>query len=151
VKATPAADQEKAEQQRNFGRWFQDQRSKNGFRSQKAFAGLLGIHPVQLSRIETGASGIGKETLDKAIELLKLNQLEAYEKAGILNLAKTEDEAPSLDFTKDPDDDLRFDLEKFVRLGKDILELTLEEQQEYSRLFATIAQNVEQRVKRRKK
>lgn len=150
MKATPAADKEKAEQQREFGRWFQDQRSRNGFRSQKAFAGLLGIHPVQLSRIETGVSGIGKETLDKAIELLKLNQIEAYEKAGILNLAK-EDETPALYRTVDPRDQMMFNLERFVRLGSQFEELTVEEQEEYSRLLNPIAENIERRVKRRKK
>lgn len=39
---------------------------------------------MQLNRIENGASGIGSQTLDKAITILKLDALDAYKRAGLL-------------------------------------------------------------------
>jgi len=71
-------------QRTEFGKWLQDIRQRGGHSSQKEFAKLLDVTDVQLSRIETGASGIGAETLNVAINLLKLNPLEAYKKAGLL-------------------------------------------------------------------
>ena len=71
-------------QRTDFGWWLQDTRQRGGYPSQKEFARLLNVTDVQLSRIETGASGIGAETLNIAIDLLKLNPLEAYKKAGLL-------------------------------------------------------------------
>lgn len=114
----------------------------------------MGISSVQLSRIETGASGIGKETLDKAIEILKLNQIEAYEKAGILNPAKIEvekdDDTPDLSRTVTQEERNLINVEWFLRLGGNFEELTQEEQQEYGPLLKQIAENVERRVQRRK-
>jgi len=67
-----------------FGKWLQGVRQKQGHSSQKEFAKLLDITDVQLSRIETGASGISAGTLNAIIDLLKLEPMEAYNKAGLL-------------------------------------------------------------------
>lgn len=45
---------------------------------------MLDITPVQLSRIENGSSGISAGTLDKAINILGLDPLEAYMRSGLL-------------------------------------------------------------------
>jgi transcriptional regulator with XRE-family HTH domain len=82
--SSPSEDEQKENRRREFGAWFQDKRMRAGHSSQKEFAALLGISDVQLSRIETGSSGIGQETLDKAIKLLKLDPREAYTKSGLL-------------------------------------------------------------------
>jgi transcriptional regulator with XRE-family HTH domain len=67
-----------------FGKWLQGVRQKQGHSSQKEFAKLLDITDVQLSRIETGASGISSPTLNTIIDLLNLDPMEAYNKAGLL-------------------------------------------------------------------
>jgi transcriptional regulator with XRE-family HTH domain len=71
-------------QRAQFGKWLQDGRLKAGYASQKEFASLLKISDVHLSRIETGSSGISSATLDLAINWLKLDPREAYQKAGLL-------------------------------------------------------------------
>ena len=79
----PAAIGDTAESRRRFGNWLQRKRYQCGRASQKSFAAELGITPTQLSRIETGVSGISKATLDKAIELLGADPGEAYSLAGL--------------------------------------------------------------------
>lgn len=86
-------------QRSEFGKWLQDIRQRGGYASQKEFARLLDITDVQLSRIETGASGISAETLNVAIDLLKLDTLEAYKKAGLLPELKIETIEEALDAT----------------------------------------------------
>lgn len=116
-----------------------------------------GVSASRINQIENCANSelTGKVRVPKPATLNKLAGALKVPAEDLLELAgyrvERKDESPALFFTKDPDDDLMFDLEKFMRLGKDILELTLEEQQQYSRLFETISQNVKQQVKRRKK
>lgn len=93
-------DTNKRDRQRaEFGKWLQDIRQRGGYPSQKEFAGLLKVTDVQLSRIETGASGISAETLNVAIDLLRLNPLEAYKKAGLLPELKINTVEDALDVT----------------------------------------------------
>jgi transcriptional regulator with XRE-family HTH domain len=72
------------ERRREAGQWLKSQRLRAGHDSQKHFAGMLDIHQNQLNRIENGESGISAETLDRAIALLELDALEAYERFGML-------------------------------------------------------------------
>lgn len=66
---------------RLFGPWLREQRDKSG-KSRKQVATVVGIHPVQLARIESGDSGTRKDTLDALISELKLNPEETYRRAG---------------------------------------------------------------------
>ncbi len=81
---TPQGERKKEEKRLEFGQWLQSRRVKAGFPLGKQFAPMIDISSVQLSRIENGTSGISAETLDKAIELLSLNAVEAYDKAGLM-------------------------------------------------------------------
>lgn len=81
---TPQDEQRKEGKRLEFGQWLQGQRVRAGFPLGKQFAPMIDISSVQLSRIENGTSGISAETLDKAIKLLGLNAVEAYERAGLM-------------------------------------------------------------------
>lgn len=85
------------ERRKLFGEWFQDRRQRSGYPSAKEFAHLIGITPVQLSRIETGVSGISAETLNRAIDLLSLDLLDAYKRAGLLPALKIRTVEEALD------------------------------------------------------
>lgn len=67
---------------RLFGPWLREQRNKSG-KSRKHVANAVGIHPVQLARIESGDSGTRKDTLDALISELKLDPEETYKRAGL--------------------------------------------------------------------
>lgn len=64
-----------------FGQYLKRERERAG-KTQKEIADLAGLHPVHVSRIETGDSGIRTQTLDLLIESLGLNPGEAYSQAG---------------------------------------------------------------------
>lgn len=70
-------------QWKRFGSWLKQERERAG-KSQKELARLAGIHPVQISRIETGESGTKIETLDALIVALKLDKEKAYKTAGFI-------------------------------------------------------------------
>lgn len=67
---------------KEFGPWLRRQREMSG-KQRKWVADEIGIHPVQLARIETGESGTRKDTLDALIACLGLNAEETYIRAGL--------------------------------------------------------------------
>lgn len=66
-----------------FGPWLRSQRERAG-KPRKQVAAAIGIHAVQLARIESGESGTKRETLDALIAELSLDAKEAYIKAGFM-------------------------------------------------------------------
>lgn len=66
-----------------FGPWLRSQRERSG-KTRKQVATAIGIHVVQLARIETGESGTKRDTLDALIAELSLDAKEAYIKAGFM-------------------------------------------------------------------
>lgn len=68
---------------RVFGPWLRGQRERSG-KARKQVAAAVGIHAVQLARIESGESGTKRETLDALIAELSLDAKEAYIKAGFM-------------------------------------------------------------------
>jgi transcriptional regulator with XRE-family HTH domain len=84
-----------------FGKWFQAEREKTGV-SQKVAAAKAPVHVVQLSRIETGKSGVKRETLIELVEAInkisvtgyQININETLPKAGFAPLvASTEEDS----------------------------------------------------------
>lgn len=66
-----------------FGPWLRSQRELTG-KARKQVADAVGIHTVQLARIETGESGTKRDTLDALIAELSLDPKQAYIKAGFM-------------------------------------------------------------------
>lgn len=75
-------DGEKTKEQ-EFGPWLRSQRERAG-KARKSVAAAIGIHTVQLARIEAGESGTRRETLDALIAELSLDPKEAYIRAGFM-------------------------------------------------------------------
>lgn len=67
---------------KKFGPWLRRQREISG-KSRKWVADKIGVHYVQLGRIEAGESGTRKDTLDALIACLGLDAKEAYIRAGL--------------------------------------------------------------------
>ena len=126
------------EDRRHFGQWLQQARFREGFSSQKEFAKKLGITGVHLSRIENGTSGIGQETLDKAIELLKLDGDDAYRRAGYRFSGKMQPAASEED-------------EEIDALYYGYKQLNDEEKQELKSVMKLIARDIREKLQQRNK
>lgn len=65
-----------------FGKWIKGHRKQANL-NQKQVAELLDIHPVHLSRIETGTTGTSREIVSALARVLRLDMREALNKAGM--------------------------------------------------------------------
>lgn len=65
----------------SFGKWIKARREREGVK-QIDLAESVGIHPVQLSRIENGVTGTRRGTLIKLAHALRLDMREAFNRAG---------------------------------------------------------------------
>jgi len=65
----------------SFGKWIKQNRERTGVK-QTELAEMVGIHPVQLSRIENGA-GTTRGTVIKLAHSLDLDMREAFNRAGL--------------------------------------------------------------------
>jgi transcriptional regulator with XRE-family HTH domain len=66
---------------RLFGEWIKEHRERSRLK-QVDVAQLVGIHPVQLSRIENGVTGTTRETVLALATALDLDAREALNRAG---------------------------------------------------------------------
>lgn len=144
----------------SFGTWLKANRKKQGFTQEglaKAANDICtGSYISSLERNQdVGKRGQpttpSKDIVDALADALGRPRDEARLAAGYAPDKIENEDAPALYRTVDPKDQMMFNLERFVRLGSQFEELTLEEQEEYSRLLNPIAENIERRVKRRKK
>lgn len=65
----------------SFGQWIKRKREEAGLK-QTELAQTIGLHPVQLSRIENGATGTTRETVIALAHGLTLDMREAFNRAG---------------------------------------------------------------------
>lgn len=68
-------------QRREFGLWIRSLRVLAGYEQDQA-ADRAGLSRVQWSRIETGATGTKRETLDRIARAIHADPSEAYRRAG---------------------------------------------------------------------
>ncbi|HEX8773743.1 MAG TPA: helix-turn-helix transcriptional regulator [Pyrinomonadaceae bacterium] len=66
---------------KEFGAWIQRERELAGLK-QDQVAAKVGIHPVQLSRIENGESGTKRDTVIALACAIDINEAEALQRAG---------------------------------------------------------------------
>ncbi len=75
----------------DFGSWLRDEIQSRGM-TQAELAQLSGITPAQISRIISGARGIGESSLQAIAKALRIPPLTVFRKAGLLPDAPEQNE-----------------------------------------------------------